>query len=98
MSINFNDTPNPLAKEFMEKMLMTSCATRRFSYGQAEFTDGKSFLYDGMKEIEGGFIGELANKAEQPVTMELHGKGEIKTMSDGTQYHVTRRGWVKVGG
>ena len=87
MSINFNDTPNPLAKEFMEKML-----------GHAAYTDGKSFLYDGMKEIEGGFIGELANKAEQPVTMELHGKGEIKTMSDGTQYHVTRRGWVKVGG
>ena len=87
MSISFNDTPNPLAKEFMEKML-----------GQAEFTDGKSFLYDGMKEIESGFMGELANKAEQPVTVELHGEGEIKTMADGTQYQVTRRGWVKVGG
>jgi len=87
MSINFNDTPNPLAKEFMEKM-----------FGQAKFTDGKSFLYDGMKEIESVFIGELANMAKQPVTMELHGEGEIKTMSDGTQYYVTRRGWVKVGG
>ena len=87
MSINFNDTPNPLAKEFLEKMM-----------GQAEFTDGKSFLYDDIKEIEKGFMGELANKAEQPVTVELHGEGEIKTMADGTQYQVTRRGWGKVGG
>jgi hypothetical protein len=85
MSISFNDTPNPLAKEFMEKML-----------GGAEFTDGKSFLYGDMDEIEKGFMGELANKAGQPVTVELHGEGEIKSMADGTRYQVTPRGWVKL--
>lgn len=81
MSISFNDTPNPLAKEFMEKML-----------GQAEFTDGKSFLYEDMAEVSQRQMKELANLAEQPVTVELHGEGEIKTMADGTQYQVTRRG------
>jgi hypothetical protein len=87
MSISFNDTPNPLAKEFMEKML-----------GQAEFTDGKSFLYEDMAVVIQRQMKELANLAEQPVTVELHGEGEIKTMADGTQYQVTRLGWVKVGG
>lgn len=87
MSINFNDTPNPAALEFMEELM-----------GEAQFSDGKSFLYDDMTEVNQREMKELANKAEQPVTVELHGEGEIKTMTDGTQYRVTRRGWVKVGG
>jgi len=46
------------------------------------------FTQRGMKE--------LANIAKQPATLEIHNEGDVKTMSDGTQYRVTPTGWVKI--
>lgn len=62
--------------------------------GQAKAEDGKSFLYDDL--VDPAIAKELANAAGQPVTVELHAEGAIKTMADGTQYQVTKRGWRKV--
>ena len=41
-------------------------------------------------------MSKLANDLEQPVMVELHSEGEIKTMADGTKYRATSRGWEKI--
>jgi hypothetical protein len=87
MSISFNQ---PLSEE--GQRLLNEL------FGKPKASDGRSFLYDDIVEINQKDMKELANKAQQPATVELHGEGKIKTMADGTQYQVTRRGWVKVGG
>jgi hypothetical protein len=57
--------------------------------------DEKTFLFDGLK-IDQKKMKEIANKAGQPLTAEINGDGDIKTMSDGTKYQCTNKGWVKV--
>ena len=39
---------------------------------------------------------KLANTAKQPVSVELNELGDIKTMSDGTEYALTSKGWRKL--
>ncbi len=62
-------------------------------FGEAVASDRRQFLYDDMKEIRQVEMKAIANAAEQPVTVELHEPGEIKTMADGTRYEVTPTGW-----
>ena len=81
-SVNF---PNPLNSEqisFMLEML-----------GRPDAHDGQTFLFSSQSISNAN---RLANVVQQPVAVELHAEGEIKTMADGTQYRVTRSGWRKV--
>lgn len=82
--ISYQNQPNAEATSFMQGL-----------FGNPVAGDGQSFLYESV-EIEPQAMQELAVKAQQPVTVELHAEGEIKTMADGTQYQVTKRGWRKV--
>ena len=64
-------------------------------FTNAVAVDERHALFDASA-IQQKKMTELANKLEQPVTVELHGDGEIKTMADGTRYRVTPRGWKKL--
>lgn len=92
MSINFNHPVGPEEENMLKKM-----------FGEPVASDRKTFLYDDMESrfrqqlMQGRKMTELANKAKQPVAVELNKEGEIKTLSDGTQYRVTPKGWRKVG-
>lgn len=46
--------------------------------------------------IDGQKMKKIANTAKQPVTISMVGEGEVKTLSDGSQYQVTNRGWIKL--
>ena len=87
MSISFEENMNDETRELIEKQFGD----------KIKLMDKKNVLLERLNE---GFkqddFKEIANTAKQPVTLELHGGGEIKTMSDGTQYQVTKSGWVKV--
>jgi hypothetical protein len=58
--------------------------------------DRKTFLLANVDTINQKLMKEIANTAKQPATVELCNEGEIKTMSDGTRYRVTARGWQKI--
>ena len=85
MSINFQQPPSAESIAMMERM-----------FGKPEVKSDREFLYSKLNKIEQAQMSELARTAKQPVTVELHNDGEIKTMSDGTKYRVSASGWVKV--
>ena len=85
MSINFQQPPSPESIAMMQRM-----------FGEPVAKSDREFLYDKLNTIERKQMSELARAAKQPVSVELHDVGEIKTMSDGTKYRVTPTGWVKV--
>ena len=84
MSINFNDEVND---DVLEEM-------KRF-FGKDTPMDRKTALID-TSVIDQKEMKKLANMSNQPVSVELHGEGEIKTLADGTRYQVTERGWRKL--
>ena len=85
MSITFDGKPNKEALAAMKAF-----------FGQPVAADEKTFLFDNLPPLEGRQLSKIANKAGQTVTVGLHGEGEIKTLSDGTQYKVTPQGWRKI--
>jgi len=58
--------------------------------------DDKNVLLERLSEINQKEMKAIANKAEQPVTVNIYDKDDIVTMSDGTKYQVTQKGWRKV--
>jgi len=85
MSINFDEPVGPEAESMIKEL-----------FGDPVASDAKTFLYDKQIVLAQKRMTELANKAKQPATVELNSEGEIKTMSDGTQYQVTPKGWRKI--
>ena len=65
-------------------------------FGEPVASDRKTLLFDRMRDIRQHEMKEVANLAKQPATVEIHGQGTIKTMSDGTRYEVTPQGWRKL--
>lgn len=85
MSMNFTQPVNDEAFTKIKEL-----------FGEPAASDRKTLLFDEMNEIRQKDMKEVANLAKQPVTIEIHGEGEIKTLSDGTRYQVTPRGWRKL--
>jgi hypothetical protein len=83
MSINFHD---PLNNEALMALREMAIPVQN---------DERTFLFDRL-EIDQRKMKELVNKAGQPATVEFNGDGDIKTMSDGTKYQCTIKGWVRV--
>jgi hypothetical protein len=68
-------------------------------FGEAKAFDPLSMLYDHdqMPSIDNNLFKAIANKENQPVDVNLYKPGEIKTMSDGTQYQVDEKGnWRRI--
>ena len=85
MSMNFNNPINQAAESAIKKMFE----------GRIKAMDEKTVLFEG-EVIRQSEMGLIARLAKQPVEIQMHKQGEIKTMSDGTQYQVTPQGWVKI--
>jgi len=83
MSMNFNGPMNAETSERIEELFKPFAMDERTALIDNLVCDQKQ-----MKEI--------ANIAKQPVSVELHGDGDIKEMRDGTKYRVTPQGWVKI--
>lgn len=85
MSFNFNEPIGPEASSMLREL-----------FGKPVAEDGKTFLFDELAPMHQRKMTELANKAGQPVEVQLNSEGEIKTMRDGTRYQVTPKGWRKL--
>lgn len=85
MSMNFEQDLDPKARALIEEF-----------FGKPVAEDNKTLLFDKLKILDSRTMAKIANEAKQPVQIELHGEDEIKTLSDGTRYRVTDRGWVKL--
>jgi hypothetical protein len=59
-----------------------------------EADDGKKFLFNG--KIGRRRVAKIAREVGEAVTAEAVGEGRIETLSDGTRYEVTARGWKKL--
>lgn len=81
---------------FDHKINSEAFAKLRNAFGEPAAQDGRTFLFDEMREIKRSTMSEIAKAAEQPATVELHDKGDIKVMSDGTRYQVTAQGWRRL--
>lgn len=85
MSVSFPDSINKEAFRKLQK-----------AFGDAAAHDDKTFLYNEMPQIDRKVMSDIARTAKQPATVELHGEGEIKVMSDGTRYQATPQGWKRL--
>lgn len=68
-------------------------------FGNAAGSDSRTLLFDHdqMKSIDTKLMSAVAKKERQPVDVSLHAPGDIKTMSDGTQYQVDEQGsWRRI--
>jgi hypothetical protein len=86
MSMNFQDPVNNEAfakifEEFGDKIVAN---------------DRKTFLLEKVEALNQAQMKAIANAAKQPATVEMHGEGDVKVMSDGTMYRVTPQGWQKI--
>ena len=85
MSINFEHPINEEALNLIQETFGTPIAQ-----------DERTVLLDRVGVIKQQQMKAIANAAKQPATIEVHSKGDIKTLSDGTRYQVTSRGWIKL--
>lgn len=90
MSINFNNPMNNKALEKLRELISDG------SLPAPVAQDDYRALFNKRLDLQPRKLTELANAAKQPVTVELNEEGEIKEMSDGTKYKVTRKGWIKI--
>ena len=85
MSISFQDDINPEARELLMERFKDHLVAM----------DARRALIN-HHAFDAATLGDIARAAQQPATLEIHAEGEIKTMSDGTQYRVTNQGWRKI--
>jgi len=91
MSMNFEDDMNEETRELLKETFGDSIKAMDSRNVLLESMEGelkKMFSQEEMKKV--------ANTAKQPVSVELNGLGDIKTMSDGTEYALTKQGWRKL--
>lgn len=62
--------------------------------GLPEAADGKKFLFN--RKIGDRRVAKIAREVGEAVTAQVVGEGRIETLSDGTRYEVTARGWKKL--
>jgi len=86
MSIEFNSQINPEAMEMLGKLFDSHISAM----------DNKTVLLKNMDVIKQSEMKQIVNAANQPAVLEINNIGEIKTMSDGTRYEVTKSGWKKL--
>jgi len=85
MSINFKNDVNDETIKLLKD-----------AFGEPLANDRRTFLFDRLNEIKQPIMKKVANAAKQPATVEIHGHGDIKVLSDGTRYFVTPQGWRKI--
>jgi len=84
MSINFENPMNDETRRLAETMFKGLVAM-----------DEKTILINDCTLFQPDFK-KLVNASGQIVEVEMHDKGDIKKMSDGTRYQMTIFGWKKL--
>lgn len=85
MSIQFDKPISDEQQDFVRKMFGDRVAAM----------DSKTVLL-GKTQFLQSEMKKLANETRQVVTLEVNGEGDIKTLSDGSRYKVTERGWKRI--
>ena len=85
MSMNFE---KPLTDENQEFL-------REFIGEDIVALDEKTVLFR-TRNVNQQAVSHIADMVNQVATVEINGLGEIKTLSDGSQYQVTAHGWKKI--
>ena len=85
MSIQFERPMNEATEKLIKEMFKEKVAA----------IDEQTALINS-NYIAGTDMKQIANTANQPASVVLHDEGEIKTMSDGTQYRVDPKGWRRI--
>jgi uncharacterized protein (UPF0218 family) len=58
--------------------------------------DERQFLINDIGRLHQSDMADIARKEKQIVTADLVAVGDVKTLSDGTQYKATLKGWIKI--
>lgn len=82
MIIQFENPMNEATRQLMNDLFKDRVAAM----------DDKTALINAC-EFTALDMKKLANAAGQPAELHIHEEGEIKTMSDDTQYRVDPKGW-----
>jgi len=85
MSMFFNKPISDDDKSFIKEMFGKDIAAM----------DQKTVLLNRRMHLQSEMM-KVANQTKQPVSLEINNEGEIKTLSDGSQYRVTKSGWKKL--
>lgn len=85
MSMNFDNPIDAEQQAFIKEMFGKDVAAMD---DKTVLVNRRQFLQTEMKAV--------ANKTGQPVSLEINDEGEIKTLSDGSRYRVTKDGWEKL--
>lgn len=85
MSVSFENPLSEEGKSFLHELI-----------GKPVAADEKQFLFDNMPTIEPAKMDQLVVLAGQPLVVKLHELDDVKTLSDGTRYIVTDKGWAKI--
>jgi len=85
MSINFEKPISEEDQEFLRKMMGDRLVDM----------DEKTALFHN-DIIDQQKMKDIASRSGQTVSVELNEEGDIKTLSDGTQYLATKAGWQKL--
>lgn len=85
MSMNFEKSLTDLDKSFIKKLMGNDIAA----------IDDQVVLFNS-NIIEQSKMKKIAIQTNQPVCVEINELDEIKKLSDGTEYKVTKDGWKKI--
>lgn len=85
MSIQTPEPMNEEARSMLKEM-----------FGDAVAEDKKTILFHDMKGMNNRNMGDVARAAGQVVTAELNEIGDVKELSDGSQYKLETNGWKKI--
>jgi len=86
MSMQFDKPISKQHQKFIKEL---------FGDGLVVMDERKALLHS--KTIDPHKMKMVANEVGQPVDVEINDLGEIKTLSDGSMYEVTSKGWEKIG-
>lgn len=88
MSMSFQNDLSEQLQSFIRELFEDQTAVKIAAI------DHKNVLLQG--ELLQSKMKQVANELNEPVSVELNDIGEIKTMSDGSRYQVTKTGWKKL--
>lgn len=84
MSVNFTFPVGQGVKDMLREAL-----------GQPVAADNKTFLHDRLNQLDQRVMSQIAQKANQPVTVGVNDIGDIKVVQ-GVQWRLEKTGWMRV--
>ena len=86
MSMNFKDPIDGETQSMIKEM---------FGEHIVDMDDKTTLFNRGMDMLQSDFK-KIANKSKQVVEVEINDVGDVKKMSDGSEYKCSIDGWIKI--